>query len=257
MGQHTPRRARGSAALGGTPFTRAPRPTPTHACLPGADARRPSHPLACCMCRGRACSNTANCPRPGRPPRGRPTWAGFPFPSVGAQPRHRCTLCPAHLPLAHNTRWAGLPLLMHRRWARHSPPHLPLHLPTTPYALQASEYCYGRGGRRSPVRVRVHEGTLGEGLGAQVWMVAHALCQELASNPQVRGGGGGRRALELGLLLIVGNGCDGGVWGGGGDGSQDVFFGRHVGRGGDGGLCTTQVQGAALMGAIPYRFWVG
>ncbi|GIL54339.1 hypothetical protein Vafri_9920 [Volvox africanus] len=43
--------------------------------------------------------------------------------------------------------------------------------------------------------VHIREGALGDGLGAKVWMVAHMLCLELASN---RGLVAGQRVLELG-----------------------------------------------------------
>ncbi|GLC34911.1 hypothetical protein PLESTB_001177200 [Pleodorina starrii] len=43
--------------------------------------------------------------------------------------------------------------------------------------------------------VHIREGALGDGLGAKVWMVAHMLCLELASN---RGLVAGARVLELG-----------------------------------------------------------
>ncbi|EFJ42582.1 hypothetical protein VOLCADRAFT_97402 [Volvox carteri f. nagariensis] len=43
--------------------------------------------------------------------------------------------------------------------------------------------------------VHIREGALGDGLGAKVWMVAHMLCLELASNRELVAG---RRVLELG-----------------------------------------------------------
>ncbi|GLI61473.1 hypothetical protein VaNZ11_003870 [Volvox africanus] len=43
--------------------------------------------------------------------------------------------------------------------------------------------------------VHIREGALGDGLGAKVWMVAHMLCLELASNRELVAG---KRVLELG-----------------------------------------------------------
>ncbi|PNH00198.1 hypothetical protein TSOC_013998 [Tetrabaena socialis] len=53
---------------------------------------------------------------------------------------------------------------------------------------------YRYGGREVVIR----EGSLGDGLGAKVWMVAHLLCLELAAHPRLLAG---RRVLE------VGSGC--------------------------------------------------
>jgi Lysine methyltransferase len=55
---------------------------------------------------------------------------------------------------------------------------------------RASTFCYGNG-----LHAHISEGTLGDGLGAQLWSVSHILCRELAAHPAlVRG----RRVLELG-----------------------------------------------------------
>jgi hypothetical protein len=61
--------------------------------------------------------------------------------------------------------------------------------------LQLSCFSYG------PVSIRIREGALGDGLGAQVWAVAHIMCRWVAGWGE--GGWGWGLGMGLGILLEV------------------------------------------------------